>query len=253
MKTEDITTFIDKETLQNIHDHNTIVNYDLLDKFPDTEFQKELDGILHGLACSLQTRTIIPQQLASTDNALWIFLNKEGTQTLSQDGDELKFEYPAGTSSSLYYFNSPLTRDCYVEAEFADLEPGTMNCIFLTSSINNFGNTDGYLAVQTAPTSRDPASNSIIGEGWTAIMEFDITTTSHTPKVLTWAYDIEPFGKFRLSRNSTNLKLHRNFSFCMSALSHSYIQTMYAGFFSYSFASENPSFTIIKNLKCGNY
>ncbi len=252
---KDIMDFFEKETLKSTKSHDSIITGDLLNDFYAPNIDDAFNAILLNLACSWNVRNILQQQKASLLDPLWVFENKEpALQTISQSGEEIKISYPTGSSSSvsIFYFNSSIARDCYVECEFVNMEPGTMNCVFLTSSTTDFGAVKGYLAVQTAPSSRDVTGN-IIGEGWTAIMEYDTTTTSHTPKVLAWTPDTETFGKFRLSKSATSLKLHRNNEFVRSAMSSFYLGSLYAGFFSYAFADEAPAFTIIKNLKCGNY
>ncbi|DAZ85605.1 TPA_asm: hypothetical protein [Altiarchaeum virus] len=253
MISKDFAGFLEKEDFRSIRSHFPIMNEYLLDDFRNPDITKSFHEILLGLSISLQTRNIQQQKIADINDPTWVFTNREGTQTLSQTSEGFRLTYPNGISSSTYHFTSSMMKDCYVECEFMDLEPGTMNCIFLVPEpTNNFGSSTGYLAVQTAPTSKDPLGNTI-GEGWTAIMEYSPTTTSHTPKVLAWSQDVEPFGIFRLSRSSTMLKLHRNFGFALSARAESYATALYAGFFSYAFAAKEPRFTKFKNLKCGNY
>jgi len=211
-----------------------------------------MDEILTDLSYSIGKRLAIPAQTASITDPRWIFQNKEGSQTLTQEGDVFTINFPAGTSSAIYYFSHQFNYSAYVECEFLDLEPGTTTILFITSSVSDFGTQPAYLTGQTFPTSKNEY-NQTMGEGWFAIMEYGSDTILHRPRTLIWSPDVEPFGKIRMSKSGGVIKVHKGNEYIFSALTSENISNFYCGLFTYSYASEEPRFTKFKNLKCGNY
>ena len=85
--------------------------------------------------------------------------------------------------------------------------------LLLVGNANNI-TTKTYLAIQTFPLSSFQGNK--IGDGWVAIMEFN-NSNIHNPNVLAWSYNIETTGIFRLSKNTTTLKLHHNRTYSLGA------------------------------------
>ena len=71
--------------------------------------------------------------------------------------------------------------------------------------------------------------------------------------MLTWSYDIETTGIFRLSKTTSSLKLHHNRTYILGAKTTFTGEDLHAGFFSYAFAPSKIKKTTFKNLSCGNY
>ena len=238
--------FNNYEYIKKFRNHLTVNRDNLLNDFPNNNIEKSLNQFLLSPSNAYLAKEIIPQTFA---DMTWKFKLIEGQQTLTSPSPrEFTLTYESQTSSSIFYYETPITGNCYVECNFVDMEPGTINCIFLGNAENITSKT--YLAIQTFPLSSFRGNK--IGEGWVAIMEFN-NSNLHNPNVLAWSEDIETTGIFRLSRNASTLKLHHNRTYCLGTKISFIGEHLQGGFFSYAFASSKIKKTTFKNLSCGNY
>jgi len=242
-----LTDFFNKyEFIKKLQNHLTVNKENLLNDFSNTNIEKSLNQLLLSPSNAYLSKEIIPQTFA---DMTWKFKLIEGQQTLTSPSPrEFTLTYESQTSTSIFYYETPITGNCYVECNFVDMEPGTINCIFLGNAENITSKT--YLAIQTFPLSSFRGNK--IGEGWVAIMEFN-NSNLHNPNVLAWSEDIETTGIFRLSRNASTLKLHHNRTYCLGTKISFIGEHLQGGFFSYAFASSKIKKTTFKNLSCGNY
>ena len=238
--------FNNYEFIKKLQNHLTVSKENLLNDFPNNNIEKSFNQLLLSPSNAYLSKKIISQTFA---DMTWKFNLLEGQQTLTSPSPrEFTLTYESQTSRSIFYYETPISGSCYVECNFVDVEPGTTNCIFLGNAENIASKT--FLAIQTFPLSSFRGDK--IGEGWVAIMEFD-NSNIHNPNVLTWSYDIEPTGVFRLSKNTSTLKLHHNRTYSLGAKTTFIGEDLHAGFFSYAFASSKIKKTTFKNLSCGNY
>jgi len=242
-----LTDFFNKyEFIKKLQNHLTVNKENLLNDFSNNNIEKSLNQLLLSPSNAYLSKKIIPQTFA---DMTWKFKLIEGQQTLTSPSPrEFTLTYESQTSTSIFYYETPITGNCYVECNFVDMEPGTINCIFLGNANNITSKT--YLAIQTFPLSSFRGNK--IGEGWVAIMEFN-DSNLHNPNVLAWSEDIETTGIFRLSRNASTLKLHHNRTYCLGTKISFIGEHLQGGFFSYAFASSKIKKTTFKNLSCGNY
>ena len=238
--------FNNYEYIKKFRNHLTVNRDNLLNDFLNNNIEKSFNQFLLSPSNTYLSKQIIAQTFA---DMTWKFNLLEGQQTLTSPSPrEFTLTYESPTSSSIFYYETPISGSCYVECNFVDVEPGTTNCIFLGNAENITSKT--YLAIQTFPLSSFQGNK--IGDGWVAIMEFN-NSNIHNPNVLSWSYDIEPTGTFRLSKNTSTLKLHHNRTYSLGAKTTFIGEDLHAGFFSYAFASSKIKKTTFKNLSCGNY
>ena len=238
--------FNNYEFIKKLQNHLTVNKENWLNDFPNTNIEKSFNQLLLSPSNAYLSKKIMPQTFA---DMTWKFNLIEGQQTLTSPSPrEFTLTYESQTSSSIFYYETPILGSCYVECNFVDVEPGTTNCIFLGNGGDITSKT--YLAIQTFPLSSFQGNK--IGEGWIAIMEFN-NSNLHNPTVLAWSENIETTGIFRLSKNTTTLKLHHNRTYSLGAKTTLIGEHLQAGFFSYAFASSKINKTTFKNLSCGNY